>query len=63
MSRAEPYSTIGGSTVLSAANIHITARALAFASSGSRPVWRWAMCRMIAPDSKTLIGGPPSSGE
>ena len=32
-------STIGGSTVLSAANIQVIARARAFASSGSRPAW------------------------
>src|SRR5688572_32595741 len=33
-------STIGGSTVLSAANIQAIARARAFASSGSSPAWR-----------------------
>ena len=36
-------STIGGSTVLSAANIHAIARARAFASSGSSPAWRSAI--------------------
>ena len=37
--------------VLSAANIHATARARALASSGSRPGWRSAMWKTIAPDS------------
>ena len=40
MSMAIERSTIGGSTVLSAANIHVIARARAFASSGSSPAWR-----------------------
>src|SRR6202011_81820 len=44
-------SKIGGSTVLSAANIHVIARARAFASSGSRPAWRSAIWNTIAPDS------------
>ncbi len=44
-------SMIGGSTVLSAANIHVIARARALASSGSRPAWRSAIWNTIAPDS------------
>src|ERR1019366_7587914 len=39
---ATPSSRIGGSTVLSAANIHVIARARALASSGSKPAYRSA---------------------
>ena len=42
--RATTRSRIGGSTVLSAANIHVMARARAFGSSGNRPASRWARC-------------------
>ena len=44
-------STIGGSTVLRAANIQANARARASASAGSRPACRSAMCSTMAPDS------------
>jgi hypothetical protein len=42
-------SPMGGSTVLRAANIHMTARALA--SCGRRPAWFCAMWKTIAADS------------
>src|SRR4029079_14983060 len=48
-SLAVASSRIGGSTVLSAANIHVIARARALASSGSRPAWRSAIWNTIAP--------------
>src|SRR6266446_1122338 len=50
-SLAVASSRIGGSTVLSAANIHVIARARALASSGSRPAWRSAIWKTIAPVS------------
>jgi primosomal replication protein N'' len=48
---ARSRSKIGGSTVFSAANIHVIARARAFASCGSKPAWRSATWNTIAPDS------------
>jgi hypothetical protein len=36
-------SRIGGSTVLTAANIQVIARARALASPGNKPAWRSAM--------------------
>ena len=50
-------SQIGGSTVLSAANIHAIARARAFASCGSNPAWRPAKCIRPLPRESTLISG------
>src|ERR1700704_3676037 len=48
-SLAVPSSRIGGSTVLSAVNIHVIARARPLVSSGSRPAWRSAIWNTIAP--------------
>src|SRR5262245_23042363 len=53
-SLAVPSSRIGGSTVLTAANIQATARARALASSGRRPAWRSAICKTIAPVSNRV---------
>src|SRR5437660_3245225 len=50
-------SRIGGSTVLSAANIHVIARDLALAPSGSRPAWRSAIWNTIAPVSNRARSG------
>jgi hypothetical protein len=50
-SLAVASSRIAGSTVLSAANIHVIARARASASSGSRPAWRSAIWKTIDPVS------------
>mgnify|MGYP001285140127 CR=1 FL=1 len=52
-------SAIGGSTGLSAANIHAIARARASAPRGNSPAWRSAMCSTIAPDSNRTTS--PSS--
>lgn len=42
-------SRIGSSTVLSAANIHVIARARVLISAGNRPAWRSEIWRTIAP--------------
>ena len=47
-------SMIGGSTVLSAANIQAIARARALGSGGRSPACRSARCRITAPDLKRV---------
>jgi len=50
---------MGGSMVLSAANIQLVARARASGAAGSRPGWRCAMCSTMAPVSNST--SPSSS--